>query len=167
MKNPILPVFQHAVSFVREWISQPLNKSLAVLAGLLLFSAAAWISSGPKDESLLYFASPSGHTLRAETRVLPLENGIEKRAALLTSELVLGPRSRSTRPLFAEGTRLDSVLYRKGTIYLDLSPEASLSLDPPLSLGIKGLRRTLAAGLPGWQRIIVTVGGMPALHDRR
>ncbi len=163
MKNVFLPLFQHAVSFLREWISLPLNKALTLLVALFLFSSTVWIASGPKYETLLYFASPSGHSLRGETRVLPLGSGIENNAALLASELVLGPRTASLRPLFAAGTRVESVLYRAGTIYIDLSPEASLSLDPPLSLGVKALSKTLTAGLPGQYRVLVTVGGMPKL----
>ncbi len=166
MKNVLLPIFQHVASFVREWISQPLNKALAALGSCFLLSATLWATSPPRYETLLHFASRSGRELQGETRMLPLGAGIEKNASLLSSELILGPRSRQAHPLFAKGTRIETLMFRAGTIYIDLSPEAALSLDPPLSLGVKALKKTLASGLPGRHRVIVTVGGLPSLPRR-
>jgi hypothetical protein len=167
MKNVLLPAFQHMASFFREWVSLPLNGALAALCLCLIFSSGAWLMSGPRYETLLYFASPSGRDLEGETRMLPLGAGIEKNATLLCSELMLGPRSRRANPLFAGGTRVESLMFRSGNIYVDLSPEASLSMDPPLTLGLKAMKKTLAAGLPGRFRVVITVGGLPGLPKPR
>ena len=42
-------------------------------------------------------------------------------------EAVLGPVSHNSLPLFPDGTRLVSLLYRNGTVYANLSAQASLS----------------------------------------
>jgi hypothetical protein len=52
------------------------------------------------------------------------------------------------------------VLYRKGSLYLDLSEEAALEDPAALVLGLQALRRSLSAGLPGVGRIVLTIGGM-------
>jgi hypothetical protein len=64
------------------------------------------------------------------------------------------------KPAFEGRVEVSSVLYRKGSLYLDLSEEAALEDPAALVLGLQALRRSLSAGLPGVGRIVLTIGGM-------
>ena len=60
---------------------------------------------------------------------------------------------------FSPGVRLESAIYRKGRLFIYISPEAAL--DPPNSLknGMKAMERSLRAALPGMKRLSLTIGG--------
>jgi len=60
-------------------------------------------------------------------------------------EALLGPVSSNTMPLFPRETRLSSLLYRNGVVYLDLSEEALL--PPPEGGEVFMNMKTLYAGI--------------------
>jgi hypothetical protein len=64
-----------------------------------------------------------------ENRMIPKLPSLELEIRRYVAEALLGPLSPETAPLFSRDTRLRSLLYRDGVVYLDLSEAAGL---PPL-----------------------------------
>jgi hypothetical protein len=146
-----------------KWLAIPVNLCLAVLGLVFLTSFAAWAIGDRFEEALLYFPDAKG-SLRGEVREVPHSRSAEARAELIASELLLGPKTASLSPAFPPGIRVESVLYRKGRLFVDISPSAALG-DPkdPESRGIKAglaaMERSLKAALPGARRLTLTIGG--------
>jgi hypothetical protein len=144
-----------------KWLSVPVNLCLAVLGLVFLVSFASWAIGDKFEEAVLWFPDSRG-LLRSEIRQVPHSFGAESRAELIASELLLGPKSTFLVPAFAPGIRVESVLYRKGRLFVDISPEAALTdLKDPDSLkrGLAAMDRSLRAALPGLRRLVLTIGG--------
>ena len=50
-------------------------------------------------------------------------------------------------------------MYRRGRLYVDISPEAALEDPNSLKYGIAALERSLKTALPGMKRLSITIGG--------
>ena len=84
-----------------------------------------------------------------------------------TEEALLGPVSPNSLPLFPRETTLRSLLYRDGTVYVDLSEEASL---PPAEGGevftnLKTLRDGIKRNFPFVGEIRFFIAGKAAYWD--
>jgi len=77
----------------------------------------------------------------------------------VASELLLGPKSTFLVPDFAPGIRVESVLFRKGRLFVDISSEAALSDPKTLKNGLAPMERSLRAALPSLRRLVMTIGG--------
>jgi len=140
------------------WLSFPVNFCLAVLGLVFFLSFASWAIGHDFDPVVLWFPDSKG-SLRGEIRQVPTSWGAEARAELVASELLLGPKSISLHPAFPPGVRVESVLYRKGRLFVDISLEAALEDAKSLKNGLAALERSLRAALPGLRRLTVTIGG--------
>ncbi len=140
------------------WLSVPVNLCLAVLGLVFVVSFISWAATSAFEEVVLFYPDAKG-SLRGELREVPHSRGSEARAELIASELLLGPKNASLLPSFSSGVRVESAIYRKGRLFIDISPEAAL--DPPKSIkdGIKAMERSLKAALPGMKRLSLTIGG--------
>ncbi len=152
---------------LRSWFSVPANLCLFALALALAASATAWYLSDRFVDAVIYFPDGKG-AIRGERRGIPRSSGPEDRAELVASELLLGPAGRDLVPAFTPGAQVRSVLYRKGSLYLDLSPEAALPIrrgqygesgSNSVKEGLAALEDTLRAALPGIKRITLAIGG--------
>jgi hypothetical protein len=141
-----------------KWLSVPVNLCLAVLGLVFLVSFASWAISDKFEEAVLWFPDSKG-LLRGEIRQVPHTWGTEARAELVASELLLGPKSTFLVQAFAPGVRVESVLYRKGRLFVDLTADAALDEPKTLRNGLAAMERSLRAALPGLRRLIVTIGG--------
>jgi hypothetical protein len=144
-----------------KWLSVPVNLCLAALGLVFVVSFAVWAIGDRFEEAVLWFPDAKG-VLRSEIRQVPHTWGAEARAELVASEMLLGPKSVSLAPAFASGIRVESVLYRKGRLFVDISPEAALT-DPnapdALKKGLAAMERSLRSALPGVRRLTLTIGG--------
>ncbi|HOX33062.1 MAG TPA: GerMN domain-containing protein [Spirochaetales bacterium] len=146
-----------------EWLSHPAQACAAALAFAFAFSLLFWAVADRRAEMTLFFpigpAYASDRGLGAELRDLPRPRGPEARAELAAEELLLGPRDPSLHEAFPRGVRLETAIYRKGRLYIDLSEDAALAEPASLKLGLVALRRTVKAALPGLKSLTVTIGG--------
>jgi len=118
---------------------------LFLLAALAAAALIEFLVLGVARKTFVFYAIDSGKAfveermLRAESRVSTGKRasgrnlaGSSTREVQITryvEEALLGPISANSRPLFPRETRLLSLLYRDGVVYVDLSEEAAL---PPL-----------------------------------
>jgi hypothetical protein len=141
-----------------KWLSVPVNLCLALIGLVFIVSFASWAIGDRFEEAVLFFPDAKGR-LHGETRNVPHSWGSEARAELIASELLLGPKDTSLSPAFTPGVRVDSVIYRKGRLFVDISPIAALDSPKSLKDGIGAMERSLKAALPGIKRISLTIGG--------
>jgi hypothetical protein len=135
-------------------------KSGVFLLALLFLAIAALIeffTLGLARRTFLYYDIDSGVVI-VENRLLPVSRGdilasSESRRSSprelditrYVEEALLGPVSSNSMPLFPRETRLRSLLYRNGIVYLDLSEEALL--PPPEGGEVFVNMKTLYAGI--------------------
>jgi hypothetical protein len=147
-----------AWSIALKWLSVPVNLCLAAIALFFLVSFGSWAIGDRFSTVLLYFPDSNG-ALHGETREVPRCFGAEKRAELIASELLLGPGNGSLVRAFEAGVQVQSAIYRKSRLFVDISPEAALAEPKALKAGIAAMDRSLVAALPGIKRISLTIGG--------
>ncbi|MGH7724374.1 MAG: GerMN domain-containing protein [Candidatus Eiseniibacteriota bacterium] len=112
----------------------------------------------------LYFPDARGQDLLLETREV-VEESVEGEALVRTvvSELLRGPEGHDARPVFPDGVTLAHV-YRDpgGGLYLDFSTRLRSGFRGGSTteiLLVSSLLRTLAANVPGVNRVSITAGG--------
>ena len=126
-----------------------LSKRKILLGFLGILVAAALIEFlvlGLARKTFLFYTVDSGspsveeRMLHVSSRNLkdyggsPVSSSRELDLIRYVEEAVLGPVSPNSLPLFPKGTRLVSLLYRNGVVFVDLSEEASL--PPPESAAL-------------------------------
>jgi hypothetical protein len=137
-----------------------LPKSGFFLLALLFLAIAALIeffTLGLARRTFMFYNIDSGVVI-VENRLLPVSKGDilasngshrssprELDIIRYVEEALLGPVSSNTMPLFPRETRLRSLLYRNGVVYLDLSEEAVL--PPPEGGEVFMNMKTLYAGI--------------------
>jgi hypothetical protein len=90
------------------------ERMLRVFRGnLISFGKGPWVYG----ESLLAVGKKPTEALAREINI-----------TRYVEEALLGPVSPNSLPLFSNGTRLRSLLYRNGVVYVDLSPDAAVPL---------------------------------------
>jgi hypothetical protein len=141
-----------------KWLSLPFNLCLAVLGAVFVVSLASWAIGDRFEESVLFFPDQKG-VLRGELRDVPHSRGAEARAELIFSELLLGPKDGRLKYAFAPGSRVETAIYRKGRLYIDISPDAALAPPDSLKRGLAAADRSLRTALPGIKRLSLTIGG--------
>jgi hypothetical protein len=147
-----------ACDIALRWLAVPLNLCLALLGLVFVISFSTWAVTDRFESALLYFPDAKG-ALHGEVREVPHSWGKEARAGLIASEVLLGPKSADLVSSFPSGVRVESVLYRKGRLFLDISASAALATPDSLKTGIKAMERSIHAALPEIWRITLTIGG--------
>jgi hypothetical protein len=156
--------FATAAKAAIRWLSVPVNLCLAVLGLVFFVSFATWAFTDRFEQAVLFFPD-SKDRLRGEVREVPHSAGPEARAELVASELLLGPENSSLSAAFLPGVRVESVLLRKGRLFLDISQDAALAPPKSLKGGIAAMERSLRAALPGLKRLSLTIGGKEPYAD--
>ncbi|MCL1930872.1 MAG: GerMN domain-containing protein [Treponema sp.] len=107
---------------------------LVILAALAATACIEFLVLGLARKTFVFYAIDSGKESVEEralkTGVSPVRpSSRELQITRYVEEALLGPISAGSLPLFPRETRLLSLLYRNGVVYVDLSEDAAL---PPL-----------------------------------
>ncbi|MDR0563096.1 MAG: hypothetical protein LBG73_10480 [Spirochaetaceae bacterium] len=102
--------------------------SLFFLAGLGVAACYEFMSLSVQRRTFMFYGIGNDMPV-VEERMLPLSASDEAEIKRYVEEVLLGPVSPKTAPLFCRDTYLRSLLYRAGKVYADLSESAAL---PPL-----------------------------------
>jgi len=144
-----------------RWLAIPVNLCLAILGLAFVVSLSSWTFGESFEQAVLFFPDARG-SLHGELRDVPHSWGSEARAGMIASEFLLGPAQASLLPAFPPGTRVESALYRRGRLFLDISATAALvpaGQPGAVKIGIAALERSLKAAMPGLKRLSLTIGG--------
>ena len=126
--------------------------------------AAADTSSAGFRAVQLYFASPGGDSLMAESRELIEPSTLHERVAALVRELDRGPARGGVAVLPAGTSVRFAYLDPDGLLTVDLSRSFVQGFHGGAGaeyLAVASLVRTLAANLAGVKRVLLVCGGEP------
>jgi hypothetical protein len=115
-----------------------------VMAAVLGLALAEFFVSDLARRSFVFYNIDSGEII-VEQRMLRNAGSPEDDIIRYVEEALLGPFSRDAQLLFPRGTRLRSLLYRDGTVFVNLSSEAVMPVD--VSAGSLRSFRTLNSGI--------------------
>jgi hypothetical protein len=139
-----MKVFQKAFGAVAKFWQKKTRRRLLYLCVLLGAALTDFLLLGLVRRTFVFY-SIGGHRLVAEDRMVAKTGSREQDIRLYVEEALLGPVSLDSAPLFPRGTRVASLLYRDGVVYLDLTQSAAL--DVPESLGVFDALETLYGGV--------------------
>jgi hypothetical protein len=93
------------------------------LLGVLVFGELLIL--GLVRRTFVFYSIDNGKPV-VEDRMLSKTGSRENDITRYVEETLLGPVSLDSAPLFPKGTRLESLLYRDGVVYVNLSESAAL-----------------------------------------
>ena len=120
----------------RVWLILPV-----VLAAVVFIE---FLTLGLARRTFLFYAIDNG-LVTVEDRNLRVSPSRELDITRYVEEALLGPVSPDSLPLFPRETRLRSLLYRDGVVYVDISEEAAL--PPPEGGEVYKNFQTLYSGI--------------------
>jgi len=144
------------------------DKSSTALGGilllLLLLSAVMYMVWGSgRTEQVLFFPEYRSSRCYGEARSLPVKDTKEKDVELLVREVLLGPMNVDLVSLFSRETRLQTILLRDQTLYLDFNmailngiSDAALSFEEALAC----LTKTVRFNFPEIREVIYSINGV-------
>ncbi len=113
-------------------------------------------------ERVLFFPDETDDTWRGEIREIPVQSARETEIAYVLRELVLGPTRLQYGRALPRATRIRSVIYRDGRLYVDFSAAVVLeagSVGVDFAEMLSGVRKTLEYNYPMIEEIVFTVAG--------
>jgi hypothetical protein len=121
------------------------RRRLALLVLISLFALGNFVVLGLVRRTFVFY-SVADRSIIVEDRMLKRSGDRETDIARYVEEVLLGPVTPDLAPLFPLETRLRSLLYRDGVVYVDLSDPAAL---PPVEEepGVLGNFQTLYQGI--------------------
>ncbi|MDR1047788.1 MAG: GerMN domain-containing protein [Treponema sp.] len=131
-----------------------------------ILALGEFFNAGLVRRTFVFYSLRDGETV-VEDRMLKASTGREEDLRRYLEEALLGPVSPDSAPLFPRETRLRSLLFRDGTVYVDLSESAVL----PYPDGGNAWRDffTLYGGIkrnfPYVRDVRLFVGGRAAFYD--
>jgi hypothetical protein len=165
-------------AFARFSITQS-GLFLLVLLFLAIAALIDFFTLGLARRTFMFYNIDSG-VVTVEDRMLPVSRGNvlaffsnrrsssrELDITRYVEEALLGPVSSDYRPLFPRETRLRSLLYRNGTVYLDLSEEAVMPIleGGEVFLNMKTLYAGIRRNFPFVRDIRFFIGGKAAYAE--
>ncbi|MDR3275612.1 MAG: GerMN domain-containing protein [Treponema sp.] len=107
-----------------RFFGSPFKRRILYLAVLGVFTLADCLTADTSRRTFVFYSLDTGAET-VEERSLAKADFREEDIRRYTEEVLLGPVSPDQAPLFPRETRLQSLLYRNGTVYVDLSLEAA------------------------------------------
>jgi hypothetical protein len=134
-----------------------------VFAGTLAVSLLVFFLVGNAQVSrVLFFPRDRAPGVASETRLLPRHRTVEAEVRELVEGVLLGPAGHDLARLFPKGVAVRSVLTRRGSLWLDLSPsilaeDSSLALTGAEAFDL--LRKTIRQNFPRLRDITLFIDG--------
>jgi hypothetical protein len=111
-----------------EWFSDPVKRYSTLLGVCFVVSVVVFsVYSAGHVERVFFFPTIEGKNMASESRAIPRRWGTENQVELYVREMILGPMALSEFSLLPPDTKVNSVLVRKGTAYVDISSDFLVS----------------------------------------
>ncbi|MDR2313249.1 MAG: GerMN domain-containing protein [Spirochaetaceae bacterium] len=135
-------------------------RRLAYLAALLGYTFFELLHSGLTRRTFEFPALANGE-LVVEDRMLYKADSLEQNIKNYVEELILGPISITCAPLLTKGVKLQSFMYRDGTVYADFSGDAALPVQggAPLFESFLALNRGIRRNFHSISNVKLFVNG--------
>jgi len=162
----MIPVFTKNKSLFSAFFTRKKNRRLLYLVLIGLIAFGEFLYSGLVRRTFLFYNSSEGKTV-VEDRLLRRSLDRETDLRRYVDEVLLGPVSPDSAPLFPRETRLNSFMYRDGIVYADLSESAAL---PPPEGGsafrsILTLKEGLERNFSYVKDVRIFIGGNEAFYE--
>jgi len=136
--NSLKKILKKIYVFLSEFFSVRKNRRLFYLAVISLLALGEFLFSGLVRRTFVFYSNLEGNTV-VEDRILHRSGDQETDIRRYVDEVLLGPVSPDSAPLFPRETRLSSFMYRDAVVYADLTEQAALPLP-------EGARRPIPEG---------------------
>jgi hypothetical protein len=137
-------IVKDALRAVSRFFGNKSQRYLVFLSLTGLFALTEFMHLGLVRRTFVFYAIDD-ETVTVEDRMLKRSPSREQDVRRYVEEALLGAVSPDLAPLFPRETRLESLLYREGVVYVDFSSAAAL---PPLEGGeVFRNMQTLYAGI--------------------
>jgi len=121
------PILKKTFTSISAFFSRKRNRRFVYLALIGLFALGEFLYSGLVRRTFVFYSNIEGITV-VEDRMLRRSSDQETDIRRYIDEVLLGPVSPDSAPLFPRETRLNSFMYREGVVYADLTESAALPL---------------------------------------
>jgi len=115
------------LSKLRLFFGVQRNRRLFYLFVICLFALGDFLHSGLARRTFVFYSN-IGDNIVVEDRMLRRSGNRETDIRRYVNEVLLGPASPRSNPLFPRETRLNSFMYRDGVVYADLTEDAALPI---------------------------------------
>jgi hypothetical protein len=116
---------------IAEFLFSPVKRRLLFIGLIGAFAIVNFLSLGLVRKTFVFYTVNDGKIV-VEDRMFKHSESREKEITRYAEETLLGPGSPDLLPLFPRDTRLKSLIYRDGTVYIDFSEAAAM---PPAEGG--------------------------------
>ncbi|MDR0998650.1 MAG: GerMN domain-containing protein [Treponema sp.] len=134
---------------------------MALLGG---FAFTEFRFSGLSRRTFVFY-SVAGESVVVEDRMLRRAENREADLGRYVEEVLLGPGSPDLSPLFPPETGLRGILYRNGTVYVNLSESAALPVPGGAFRNFLVLNRGIRRNFSYVKDVRLFVAGNPAYID--
>jgi hypothetical protein len=110
---------------IAGYLSSPVNRCLVLIAIISIAALAEFFFLGLARRTFVFYTVNDG-IIVVEDRMLKHSSSREGDIIRYTEETLLGPVAPDLLPLVLRGTRLKSLLYRNGVVYVDFTEDAAL-----------------------------------------
>lgn len=135
----------------------------AVLAGCLVFSLVLFLFIGNTAvRKVMFFPDSRGSSMTGETRYIPRKKSREDMIQKYLQELILGPEKIEFLRLLPRSTKLQSVILRDSTLYIDFNEDILFQdSDTPLNFNetVEMLESALFYNFHHLKKVTVTANG--------
>jgi hypothetical protein len=121
------PIAKDALDSSVSFLGEKRNRRLCYLILIGIIALGEFFISGLVRRTFVFYSNIEGGAV-VENRMLRRSSSRETDINWYVDEVLLGPVSPDSDPLFPQETRLESFMYRGGVVYVDLSEAA---LFPP------------------------------------
>jgi hypothetical protein len=126
-------LFNTIINAISSFLSSAVRRRLMWIGILGIFTLSEFLFYGLARRTFVFYTIDDGVVV-VEDRMLKSSKSKEGDIIRYTEEMLLGPVSPELLPLFPLGTRLNSLLYRNGVVYVDFSEEAVFPLVEGVSV---------------------------------
>jgi hypothetical protein len=120
-----------AIRLIGEFLSSRVKLRLLLIGILAVVALSEFLILGLARRTFVFYTINDG-IIEVEDRMLKRTASREIDIIRYTEETLLGPVSPNLLPLFPRETKLRSLLYRNGTVYVNFSADAAM---PPAEGG--------------------------------
>jgi hypothetical protein len=145
-----------------EWMRDPFQRYATLIGACFLVSMISFaVYAYHNVERVFFFPRVEGKSLSSESRTLPRKHGIEGQLQYYLREVVLGSTQLTSARLLPVDTKVNAVLVRKGTTYIDISSDIVLADDSKLTFrdSLNLVNSSIRYNFPGLHSIVLTLDG--------
>ena len=113
------------LSFLSRFFAQKMNRRLTYIVIISLIALSEFLYTGLVRRTFVFYSILEGNTV-VEDRMLRRSRDRETDIRRYIDEVLLGPVSPESAPLFPRETRLHSYMFRDGIVYANLTESAAL-----------------------------------------